>query len=122
MNRDTAMNGEAGAAQQATLGDISGQVLEHVAAVMSLRTELEALKAAYQARQTELLAANNAEVERRRHAERWNHVFNSAVRWALGEGDEFRERGPDDGPYWWRIELRYRASAPTVGPLSEVPQ
>jgi hypothetical protein len=33
-----------------------------------------------------------------------------AIRWALGEhGDGFSERGPNDGKYWWRRELRQRA-------------
>lgn len=34
----------------------------------------------------------------------------AAIRWALGEGDEFPHRIPGDGPYWWRHELRQRAA------------
>ena len=31
----------------------------------------------------------------------------SAIRWALGEGDcDFEPRRPDDPPYWWRKNLR----------------
>lgn len=34
-----------------------------------------------------------------------------ALRWALGELGEFpgRERGPNDGAWWWRTELQRRA-------------
>jgi hypothetical protein len=33
----------------------------------------------------------------------------TAIQWALGEGDEFKSRGANDGAYYWRIELRRRA-------------
>jgi hypothetical protein len=33
-----------------------------------------------------------------------------ALRWALGEGDEFRLRGPGEGAFWWRKELGERAA------------
>lgn len=32
-----------------------------------------------------------------------------AIRWANGEVDEFRERKPGEGAYWWRKELMRRA-------------
>jgi hypothetical protein len=34
----------------------------------------------------------------------------NAIRWALGEIDDFPERHHGDGPYWWRNELRRRAA------------
>ncbi len=34
----------------------------------------------------------------------------AALRWALGEGEDFPPRGPDAGGYWWRSELRRRAA------------
>ena len=34
-----------------------------------------------------------------------------ALRWALGEGDDFRERREWEGAYWWRKELSERAGA-----------
>jgi hypothetical protein len=35
-----------------------------------------------------------------------------AIRWALGEGEEgFREQCCNEGKYWWRKELRERASS-----------
>ena len=34
----------------------------------------------------------------------------AAIQWALGEVGEFRARETDDPPYWWRPELRRRAS------------
>lgn len=38
-----------------------------------------------------------------------------AVKWALGEGEEgFRERCVNEGQYWWRNELRERASLAAV--------
>ena len=33
----------------------------------------------------------------------------NAVKWALGEGEEFSMRPPKAGAYWWRTELRRRA-------------
>ena len=33
-----------------------------------------------------------------------------AIRWALGEGDDFRPREEGEGAYWWRKELRRRAA------------
>jgi hypothetical protein len=38
-------------------------------------------------------------------------VLEDAIRWALGEHDHdgFRERCDNEGPYWWRKELRERA-------------
>lgn len=39
----------------------------------------------------------------------------SAVRWALGEGDGFEKPvGETASPYWWRKELRRRAFGPTI--------
>lgn len=35
--------------------------------------------------------------------------LDGAIRWALGETDEFPERKETDGAYWWRSELRKRA-------------
>jgi hypothetical protein len=37
-------------------------------------------------------------------------LLESAVAWALGENGEFRERREGEGAYWWRKELRERAS------------
>lgn len=42
-------------------------------------------------------------------AEQENQRLTMAVRWALGEVGEFRDRGPRDGAFWWRTELRRRA-------------
>lgn len=47
----------------------------------------------------------------------------SAIRWALGEEGEFPYRaagqiGPNNGPYWWRPELRHRAFSAPIHPLS----
>lgn len=42
--------------------------------------------------------------------------YEAAIRWALGETDEFPYREGGQGPYWWRTELRRRATlrgAPT---------
>ena len=39
-----------------------------------------------------------------------NKRLKAAISWALGESGIFRVREPDDGPYWWRIELRARAA------------
>jgi hypothetical protein len=36
--------------------------------------------------------------------------YESAIRWALGEGDDFPMREPGEGAYWWRNELRRRAA------------
>lgn len=33
-----------------------------------------------------------------------------AIIWALGESGEFPLRGPNDGAYWWRKDLRKRAA------------
>lgn len=35
-----------------------------------------------------------------------------AIRWALGEDDEFRMREEGEGLFWWRKELRRRAGFP----------
>lgn len=32
-----------------------------------------------------------------------------AIRWVNGEVDEFPERKPDEGAYWWRKDLMRRA-------------
>lgn len=37
-------------------------------------------------------------------------LLTEAIRWALGEVDEFPERQDGQGPYWWRAELRRRAA------------
>ena len=34
----------------------------------------------------------------------------AALRWALGENGDFRERLQGEGRYWWRTELRARAA------------
>ncbi len=52
----------------------------------------------YQMAQDEL-AALRAEVAR----------LEAAIRWALGETDEFRSREAGDGAFWWRTELCRRA-------------
>lgn len=36
-------------------------------------------------------------------------VLENAIRWALGEIDDFPERKNGQGGYWWRTELRERA-------------
>lgn len=36
-------------------------------------------------------------------------ALREALAWALGERDEFPERKPGEGAYWWRRELRRRA-------------
>lgn len=45
----------------------------------------------------------------------------SAIRWALGETDEFPPREEGQGAYWWRKELRERSGleyeAKTLGEL-----
>jgi hypothetical protein len=38
----------------------------------------------------------------------------NAIRWALGEGDDFRPRVVGEGAYWWRNELRARAFGPAA--------
>jgi hypothetical protein len=35
--------------------------------------------------------------------------FRSALRWVLGEEGPFPQAQADQGPYWWRRELRERA-------------
>jgi hypothetical protein len=37
-------------------------------------------------------------------------TLEAAVRWALGEGDDFPTREAGQGMYWWRTELRRRAA------------
>ncbi len=34
----------------------------------------------------------------------------AAIKWALGEAADFSPRGPGEGAYWWRPELRKRAA------------
>lgn len=46
------------------------------------------------------VAAKDAEIDRLR----------TAIRWALGEIDDFPLREPGQGAYWWRTELRRRAA------------
>lgn len=36
--------------------------------------------------------------------------YEQAIRWALGEVDDFRPRQDGEGAYWWRKELRRRAA------------
>lgn len=43
----------------------------------------------------------------------------SAISWALGEGDDFPLRTEDDGPFYWRRELRQRARGKTQAQESE---
>jgi hypothetical protein len=45
----------------------------------------------------------------------------NAIIWADGRGDDFRERGPKEGAYWWRKELMQRAgmSSRPVSPSSQ---
>jgi hypothetical protein len=47
---------------------------------------------------------------RLRAAEARVSELEGALRWALGEGDEFRLRGPGEGAFWWRKELGERAA------------
>jgi RNase P subunit RPR2 len=44
----------------------------------------------------------------------------NAIRWALGEGDDFRPRVVGEGAYWWRNELRARAFGPAAKGSTEV--
>lgn len=47
-----------------------------------------------------------------RKLERERNRLKDAIRWALGEGEEgFREQCCNEGKYWWRKELRQRASS-----------
>ena len=36
--------------------------------------------------------------------------YEAAIRWALGEIDDFPPREEGQGKYWWRTELRRRAA------------
>jgi len=53
------------------------------------------------------------------HMARDVHQFKSALYWALGEGDDFPGRQHNDGPYWWRTELRMRCGLPINGVHAE---
>lgn len=69
----------------------------------------------------EVLAETREEF--RRHMEDWNAMreerdrlarlvegLTNAIRWALGEIDDFPPRNPGQGAYWWRTELRRRTA------------
>ena len=45
--------------------------------------------------------------------------YESAIRWALGEGGEFPPREEVQGRYWWRTELRRRAALASVPTSAE---
>jgi hypothetical protein len=42
-----------------------------------------------------------------------------AILWADGQRDDFRERGPKEGAYWWRKELMVRAALGTPGSTND---
>jgi hypothetical protein len=42
-------------------------------------------------------------------------LLEAAIRWACGEEGDFKMRDIEDGPYWWRKELRRRASLANKG-------
>ncbi len=42
--------------------------------------------------------------------EAWALEMRKALRWALGEADEFPPRKEGEGAYWWRTELGRRAA------------
>lgn len=44
-----------------------------------------------------------------RETEKQRQQLAASVEWALGQRDDFATRGPKDGPYWWRTELRKRS-------------
>lgn len=56
-----------------------------------------------------------AERTRREAAERELKELREAIGWALGEIDDFPERQPGQGAYWWRSELRKRCGAALRG-------
>jgi hypothetical protein len=43
----------------------------------------------------------------------------NAIRWALGETDDFPPREPGQGAFWWRTELRRRAGLTYTPPPSQ---
>ena len=72
------------------------------AAALARIAELEAERAV-------LMREIGKHAEARGEMEAENARLASAIRWALGEGDDFRPREPGEGGYWWRHELRDRA-------------
>lgn len=50
------------------------------------------------------------------HAQQEITRLTAAIRWALGETDDFPPGKPDQGAYWWRTELRRRAGLNTPTP------
>jgi hypothetical protein len=60
---------------------------------------------------TGLLAVKVAALKQRLEAaEAEAKRLGEAIRWALGESDEFAARAEGQGAYWWRTELRTRAA------------
>ena len=71
-----------------------------------------------------ILAANAATIrEQKAEIERAEVAacrMQTAIRWALGEGDDFPAREDGQGAYWWRNELRERAALASSAPCSHV--
>ena len=59
------------------------------------------------------IKAQKAKIER---AEAAACRMETAIRWALGEGDDFPAREDGQGAYWWRNELRGRAALASPQP------
>lgn len=49
-------------------------------------------------------------IARAEAAEAREAKLREAIEWALWERDDFPQRQPGDGEYWWRTELRRRAA------------
>jgi hypothetical protein len=65
----------------------------------------ESLWAAWQARAALPSAPSEGPSDKERVKQ-----LEDAIRWALGEGDDFPPRMEGQGKYWWRTELRLRAA------------
>jgi hypothetical protein len=69
------------------------------------------LRTLWRATQAIQQAANSSDPEALARLTAENLRLRAAIRWALGEVGEFREREfTAQGPYWWRTELRRRAA------------